>query len=65
MNHHRQNQTERIHDDMSLSTRDFLARVVAAIPPFDAVLTDCESITAALGVGFLPALRRTFSRSLS
>jgi len=65
MNQHRQNQTKRINDDMSLSTRDLLSRVVTTIPPFDAVVTDCESITAALGVGFLPTWRRTFSRSLS
>jgi len=62
-----QNHTECIDSNMPFSAGDFLACVVSVRPPFRgaAVLIDCESITAALGVGFLPAWRRTFSRSLS
>jgi hypothetical protein len=64
--HHGQQEPERVNDDMSFSAGDFLARVVAA-PPFcgASVLTDWASIPAAEGVGFLPALRRTFWLRLS
>ena len=67
MHHDGQDQSQRVDDDVPLSAVDFLARVVAVRPPFRgaSVLTDCESITAAEGVGCLPAWRRTFSRSLS
>ena len=67
MDHHRQQKPEGVDSDMSLATGDFLACIVTMRPPFcgAAVLTDWLSITAALGVGFLPTLRRTFSRSLS
>jgi len=67
MDDHGQDQPERVNDNMPLSAGDFLARVITVGPPFwgAAVFTDWLSITAALGVGFLPTLRRTFSRSLS
>ena len=67
MHDHRQDQAQRVDANMPLSSGDLLARVVAVRPPFRGafVLTDCESITPADGVGLRPALRRTFSRSLS
>jgi len=40
MNHHRQNQTQRIDDDMAFAAQDLLAGVVAPCPPFSAVFTD-------------------------
>ena len=40
VHHRREDQAERVDNNMPLSSRDFLARVVAAIPPFPAVLTD-------------------------
>ena len=65
MDHDSQDQTERVNEDMSFSARNFLTRVIAAIPPLSAVLTDWLSRTAALGVGLRPAFERTFWRSLS
>ena len=38
-------------------------RVVTAPPPFSAVLADCESIIATVGVAFRPCAFRTCSRS--
>jgi hypothetical protein len=58
-------QAERIHDDMALAARDFLARIEATIPPFSAVFTDWLSMMPADGVGLRPALRRTCSRRRS
>jgi hypothetical protein len=67
VNNDRQNQSHRIDDQMTLSAGDFLAGIVAMRPPFRgaSVLMDCESMIAAEGVGFLPTLRRTFSRRAS
>jgi hypothetical protein len=67
MHDDREDQAERVDANMAFPPGDLLARVVAVRPPFCGalVLTDCESITPAEGVGFLPAWRRTFSRSLS
>lgn len=67
MNDDREDQAEGIDTDMPFSTDNLLPRVVAVRPPLRgaSVLTDCESRMPADGVGFLPALRRTFSRSLS
>ncbi len=67
MNDDRKDQTQCVNDDVSFSPCDFLTRIVTMRPPFRgaAVLIDWLSITAALGVGFFPTLRRTFSRSLS
>lgn len=65
MHHDHHHEAQRVHHDMPLASRDFLARVVPTIPPFSAVFTDWESMIAAEGVGVRPALRRTFSRSRS
>ena len=51
MHHHRQQQPHGIHNDVSLSTVDLLASVIATRPPFSVVLTDWLSMMAALGVG--------------
>ena len=61
MNHHGHHQTQRIYHQMVFSTRYLLSRVVAFIPPFEAVLTDWLSIIAALGQGSLPTWIRTCS----
>ena len=65
MHHHRQQQPHGIYYDMSLSTVDLLASVIATRPPFSVVLTDWLSIIAALGVGFLPSACRTLTRRAS
>jgi hypothetical protein len=58
-------EAQRIDDQMPLAALYFLARVVAARPPFSAVLTDWLSRMPTLGVGFLPAFVRTRARSRS
>ena len=63
--HHRQQQPHGIYNDMSLSTIDLLASVIATRPPFPVVLTDWLSMIAALGVGFLPSACRTLTRRAS
>ena len=65
MHHHVQQQPHGIHYDVSLSTFDLLARVIAARPPFSVVFTDWLSMIAALGVGFLPSASRTAERRVS
>ncbi len=63
--HHRQQQPHGIYNDMSLSTVDLLASVIATRPPFSVVLTDWLSMIAALGVWFLPSACRTLTRRAS
>ena len=65
MNHHAQQQAQGIYRDVALAAFDFLAGVVAVVPPFCVVLTDWESTMAALGVASRPARLRTFSRNAS
>lgn len=64
VHHHRQDQAERVYQDMAFTPFDLLARVVPPLPPFP-VLTVWLSRIAALGVGLRPSLRRTCSRSRS
>jgi len=64
MYHHRQEQPERVHENMALAAFYLLAGIVAAMPPFS-VLTVWLSKTAALGVGWRPTFRRTCSRRWS
>jgi hypothetical protein len=64
VDHHRQDQAERIDEDMAFAAFDLLARIVATVPPFS-VLTLWLSKTAALGVGLRPAFLRTRSRRWS
>jgi hypothetical protein len=63
MHDHRQQVALRIYRDVPLAALDLLARVVAAPPPFSAVLADCESIIATVGVAFRPPALRPCSRS--
>ncbi len=65
MHHHRQQQPHGIYNDVSLSTVDLLASVIATRPPFSVVLTDWLSMMAALGVGLLPSAFRTLGRRAS
>ena len=65
VDHHRQQQSHGIYDDMPLPSGDPLARIVAARPPFSVVLTLWLSMMAALGSGFLPSASRTMGRSAS
>jgi hypothetical protein len=59
MDNQRHDQTDGIDDQMTLAAKDFLARVVPAIPPFSAVFTDWLSMMPTLGLGLRPAFRRT------
>ena len=65
MHHHRQQQPHGIYNDVSLSTVDLLASIIATRPPFSVVLTDWLSMIAALGVGLLPSDCRTLGRRAS
>ena len=65
MNHDGQQQSYRVHGDVSLSTVDLLASIIATRPPFPVVFTDWLSMIAALGVGLLPSDCRTLGRSAS
>jgi len=60
--HYCQHQTQRIYHQMAFSTGYFLAGIIAAMPPFSAVLTDWLSIIAAEGLACRPAPTRTCSR---
>jgi hypothetical protein len=62
----RQDQPQRVDDDVTLAPDYLFARVVApAKAPFSTLLTLWLSMIAALGVACLPALSRTFSRRVS
>ncbi len=63
MNDDAQQQAERIYRDVAFAAFREFARVETALPPFCAVLTDCESITAAVGSRFRPAFSRKASRN--
>jgi len=65
VHHNRQNQPQRIDNDVPLASVDLLARVVAAKPPFSVVLALWLSTIAVEGVGLRPAFSRTFSRRSS
>src|SRR3990172_5900858 len=60
-----EDQAQRVDDHMTLAPQRFLARVVPPVPPFSAVLTVWLSRMPTLGVGFLPAFLRTWTRSRS
>jgi hypothetical protein len=53
----------RVYCDVPLAPLDFLARVITAAPPFSAVLADCESTIATLGVAFRPCAFRPCLRN--
>ena len=54
-----------IYNDVSLSTVDLLASIIATRPPFSVVFTLWLSMIAALGVVSLPSASRTEGRSVS
>jgi hypothetical protein len=56
---------KRVDQDVPLAPIYLLAGIVASGPPFSVVFTDWLSKMAALGVGCLPALTRTCSRTAS
>ena len=63
MDHHRHDQSQRVHQNVALSPGHLHACIVApAQPPFSVVLTLWLSKMAALGVPLRPAWRRVFSR---
>src|ERR1035437_6365084 len=61
---HRQQIALRVYRDMPLASLDLFARVIAAPPPFSAVLADCESMIATVGVASRPRAWRPCSRSV-
>src|SRR5947209_1404574 len=65
VDHYRQDQPERIDDQVALAPFNVLAFVVAVGPPFCAVFTDWLSRIAADGVGSRPACSRTRTRKAS
>ena len=65
VNHQREDQAERVNDNMTLAALGFLARIVPSVAPFSAVLTDWLSMMPALGVGLRPSSIRTRRRSCS
>ena len=65
VNDQREDQAERVNNDMALAPLGFLARIVPSVAPFSAVLTDWLSMMPALGVGLRPSSIRTRRRSCS
>ena len=65
VNDQREDQAERVNNDMALAPLGFLARIVPSVAPFSAVLTDWLSMMPALGVGLRPSWHRTRRRSCS
>jgi hypothetical protein len=53
----------RVDRDVPLAPFDLFARVVTPPPPFNAVLADCESRIATVGVALRPPALRPCSRS--
>ncbi len=65
VDHDGQQQTDGVYHDVPFAPHHLLASVIATRPPFSVVLTDWLSIMAALGVGSLPSVCRTFGRRVS
>src|ERR1017187_4679333 len=61
---HRQQIALRVYRDVPFAPFDLFARVITAPPPFNAVLADCESTIATVGVAFRPRDLRPCSRSV-
>ena len=62
-NYHGQQQPHCVYIYVALAPFDSFAGVVFALPPFEMVLTDWESMMTTLGLARLPALARTCWRS--
>jgi hypothetical protein len=65
VNHHCQDQSQGVDQDVPLSTCNLFPRVIASRPPFSVVFTLWLSIIAALGVSSRPSALRTSSRRVS
>jgi hypothetical protein len=61
----RQQQTERIDEDVAFAAFDLFMRVKAADPPFSVVFTDWLSMIPSLGWRCLPVATRTSPRNRS
>ena len=61
----RQQQAERIDEDVAFAAFDLFVRVKPADPPFSVVLTDWLSMIPALGRRCLPVATRTSPRNRS
>ena len=59
MDDYRNNQTQRVYQQVAFATVDFLAGIISMDPPFSVVLTDWLSRIAALGSGSRPTEMRT------
>ena len=64
-NDDRQHQPEGIYEEVTLTTLDLLARVIAPDPPCSVVFTDWLSMMPALGWRCVPAATSTSPRSRS
>jgi hypothetical protein len=65
MDHNGQQQSNGVYHNMTLTSIDFLASIIAPGPPFSVVFTDWLSMMAALGVGSRPWASLTLGRSAS
>lgn len=59
MDDYRNNQTQRVYQQVAFAAVDFLAGIISMDPPFSVVLTDWLSRIAALGSGSRPTEIRT------
>ena len=59
MDDYRNNQTQRVYQQVAFAAVDFLAGIISMDPPFSVVLTDWLSRMAALGSASRPTARRT------
>jgi len=65
VDHHHEQQAQRVYRARPLASFDLLACVIATDPPFSVVLTLWLSMIAALGLSSRPSLARTWVRSAS
>ena len=65
MNLHFEQETIGVYEDVTLTTINLLATIIATRPPFSVVLLDWESMMAAEGVLFLPEARLSRSRKIA
>jgi hypothetical protein len=65
VNHHSQNQSQSVYQDMPLSTRHLFPCIITSRPPFSVVFTLWLSRIAALGLSSRPWVLRTSSRRVS
>ena len=65
MNHDGQQQSYRVHGDVTLATHHLLTSIIATRPPSSVVFTNWLSMIAAVRVGLLPSDCRTLGRSAS